>query len=142
MEGSGSGMTLTVGSRSGLNHYISTTLVSRTRSLQGTGTWYWYMFCLCLFMSLYFLWGSHYIPMLQIRRLRTFLGLLDLDPDPLVRGTDQDPSIIKQKVVRNTLIPAVFRLLYDFLSLKHYVNIPSKSNMQKNFLLYSFLFAS
>jgi hypothetical protein len=28
-----------------------------------------------------------------------FLGLLDLDPDPLVGGTDtdSDPSIIKQK---------------------------------------------
>ncbi len=26
-----------------------------------------------------------------------FLGLLDPDPDPVVRGTDQDPSIIKQK---------------------------------------------
>jgi hypothetical protein len=25
-----------------------------------------------------------------------FLGLLDPDPDPLVRGTDPDPSIIKQ----------------------------------------------
>ncbi len=28
-------------------------------------------------------------------RIRMFLGLLD--PDPLVRGTDSDPSIIKQK---------------------------------------------
>jgi hypothetical protein len=30
---------------------------------------------------------------------RMFLGLLDPDPDPLVRGTDPDPapSIIKQK---------------------------------------------
>jgi hypothetical protein len=26
-----------------------------------------------------------------------FLGLLDPDPDPEVRGTDPDPSIIKQK---------------------------------------------
>jgi hypothetical protein len=26
-----------------------------------------------------------------------FLGLLDPDPDPLVRGMDLDPSIIKQK---------------------------------------------
>jgi hypothetical protein len=25
------------------------------------------------------------------------LGLLDPDPDPLVRGMDPDPSIIKQK---------------------------------------------
>jgi hypothetical protein len=26
-----------------------------------------------------------------------FLGLLDPDPDPLVRGTDPDPSIIMQR---------------------------------------------
>jgi hypothetical protein len=31
-------------------------------------------------------------------------------------------------IVRKTLIPAVFRLLYDFLSLKNYVNVASKSN--------------
>jgi|LakMenEpi03Aug12_release.lakeMendotaPanAssembly.Ray.scaffolds.fasta_scaffold5401688_1 hypothetical protein len=31
----------------------------------------------------------------RIRRNRKFLGLSD--PDPLVRGTDPDPSIIKQK---------------------------------------------
>ncbi len=39
-------------------------------------------------------------------------GLLDPDPDPLVRGTDPDPapdpSIIKQKIVRKTLIPTVY----------------------------------
>jgi hypothetical protein len=29
-------------------------------------------------------------------RIRMFLCLLDPDPDPLVRGTDPDPSIIKQ----------------------------------------------
>jgi hypothetical protein len=32
-----------------------------------------------------------------VLRIRMFLGLLDPDPDPLVRGTDPDPSIIKQK---------------------------------------------
>jgi hypothetical protein len=32
---------------------------------------------------------------LLLIRIRTFLGLLD--PNPLVRGTDPDPSIIKQK---------------------------------------------
>jgi hypothetical protein len=38
---------------------------------------------------------SEYLSVLviQIRRIRMFLGL----PDPLVRGTDPDPSIIKQK---------------------------------------------
>jgi hypothetical protein len=34
---------------------------------------------------------------LDPRRIRMFLGILDPDPDPLVRGTDPDPSIIKQK---------------------------------------------
>ncbi len=32
---------------------------------------------------------------IRIRKIRIFLGLLD--PDPLVRGTDADPSIMKQK---------------------------------------------
>jgi hypothetical protein len=32
---------------------------------------------------------------IRIRRIRMFLDLLD--PDPLVRGTDPDPSINKQK---------------------------------------------
>jgi hypothetical protein len=41
-----------------------------------------------------------------IRRIHMFLGLLDPDPDPLVRRVDpdRDPSIIKQN---STLIPAV-----------------------------------
>jgi hypothetical protein len=30
-------------------------------------------------------------------RIRMFFGLLDPDPDPLVRGMDPDPSFIKQK---------------------------------------------
>jgi hypothetical protein len=36
---------------------------------------------------------------IRIHRIRKFLGLLDPDPDPLVRGMDPDPdpSIIKQK---------------------------------------------
>jgi hypothetical protein len=41
--------------------------------------------------------GSDLQPVLRIRirRILMFLGLLDLDQ--LVRGTDPDPSIIKQK---------------------------------------------
>jgi hypothetical protein len=34
-----------------------------------------------------------------------FLGLLDPESDPLVPGTDPDPSIIKQ-IARKTLIAA------------------------------------
>ncbi len=38
-------------------------------------------------------------PMLRIRihRIHMFLGLLDPDPDPSVRGMNPDPSITKQK---------------------------------------------
>ena len=43
---------------------------------------------------------------IRIRRIHMFLGLLDPDPDPLVRGTDLDPFIIKQKS-KKTLIPTV-----------------------------------
>jgi hypothetical protein len=32
----------------------------------------------------------------RIRRIHMFLGLLDPDPDPIVRDKDPDPSIIKQ----------------------------------------------
>ncbi len=36
------------------------------------------------------------------------------------------------KIVRKTLIPTVLRPLYDFLSVKNDVNVPSKSKKQKN----------
>jgi hypothetical protein len=36
-------------------------------------------------------------------------------------------------IVRKTLIPANFVTLFDFLSLKNDVNVPPKSNKQKNF---------
>jgi hypothetical protein len=60
-----------------------------------------------------------------------FLGLTD--PYPLVQGKDPDPdpSIIKQKIVRKTLILIVLCTLYDFLSLKNDVNVASKSNKEK-----------
>ncbi len=43
---------------------------------------------------------------LRIDRIHMFFGLLDPGPDPLVRGMDPDPSIIKKKV-RKTLISTV-----------------------------------
>ncbi len=46
------------------------------------------------------------------------------------------------KIVRKTLIPTVLWLLYDFLSLKNYINVSSKSNKQKNYFKISFLLAS
>ena len=58
--------------------------------------------------------GGPWKPVLRIR-IHLFLGLLDPDPDPLVRGMDPDPdpaldpdpSIIMQKIVRKTLIPTI-----------------------------------
>jgi hypothetical protein len=54
-----------------------------------------------LICATFLLKSNRFEPVLRIRirRTRTFLGLLDPDPDPLVRGTDpdQDPSINKQK---------------------------------------------
>ncbi len=44
---------------------------------------------------------------IRTRRIHMFLGILDPDPDTLVRGMDPEPSIIKQKIVRKTLIPTV-----------------------------------
>ncbi len=46
---------------------------------------------------------------IRIHRIHMFVGLLDPDPDPLVRNMnpDSDPSIIKQKQLRKTLIPTV-----------------------------------
>jgi hypothetical protein len=39
---------------------------------------------------------------------------------------------LPKKIVRKTLIPNVFRDIYDFLSFKNEVNEPSKSNKQEN----------
>ncbi len=51
-----------------------------------------------------------------------------LDPDP-------DPSISKQKYSsKKNLDSYCFLTLLDLISTKNYVNVPSKSNKQKNFL--------
>jgi hypothetical protein len=57
-----------------------------------------------------------------------FLGLLDPD-QRYGSGSFYHPA----KIVRNTLIPIILRLLFDFLSLKNVVYVPSKSNKGKNF---------
>ena len=68
-----------------------------------------------------------------------FLGFLDPDPYPLVRSMDPESgSFYQAKLVSISLIPTVLWLLFDFLSLKNDVNVPSKSNEQKNFLLLFF----
>ncbi len=58
-----------------------------------------------------------------------FLGLPD--PDPLVRGMDPDPdpSIIKK--CKKKLDSYYFVTLFDFLSLKNDVNVPTKSKKQE-----------
>jgi hypothetical protein len=65
---------------------------------------------------------------LRIRRFRMNLCLLD--PDPLVCGSDPDPSIIINS--KKNLDSYCFVPFYDFLSLKNDVNVVSKSNKQKN----------
>ncbi len=54
---------------------------------------------------------------IRIRQIRMFLGLLDPDPDPLVRGMDPDPLVRDAgsgsfyhlaKKVKKTLISTVF----------------------------------
>jgi hypothetical protein len=68
-------------------------------------------------------------------------------PDPNVFGPPGSGSISQMywpgsrsgsfyhqaNIIRKTLIPTVLWLLLDFLSLKNDVNVPSKSNKQKNF---------
>jgi hypothetical protein len=63
---------------------------------------------------------------LRIRiRILMFLG----NPDPLVRGTDPDPSIIMQKswkIVKKTFISTVQWLFSNCLSLKNDANAPKE----------------
>ncbi len=61
---------------------------------------------------------------IRIHRIQTFLGLLDPDPDPLVRGMDPEPDPLSvSKYSKKTWISTVLWLLFDFLSLK---NVPKK----------------
>ncbi len=74
-------------------------------------------------MELVFSRTVHNNPVLRIRihRIHVFFGLLDADPDPLVRGMDldldpdPDPSIIMQTNKKN-LDSYYFVTLFDFLS--------------------------
>ncbi len=67
-------------------------------------------------------------------RIRKFLGLLDPEPDPLVGGTDHGSGSFhhQPKIVIKTFISTVFWLLCDFVSLKNYVNVHSKSKKLEN----------
>ncbi len=83
-----------------------------------------------LFILFFWLTVRRPTPVLRIRihRIHMFLGLPDLDP--LVRGMDPDPSVIMQNSKKN-LDSYYFVTLFDFLSFKNDVNVPSKSNKQK-----------
>jgi hypothetical protein len=75
-----------------------------------------------------------------------------IDPDPLVRGMDPDPDPLIRVWIRirlstcknskKNLDSYYFVTIFDFLSLKNDVNVPSKSNQQKKIVLkISFLLA-
>jgi hypothetical protein len=58
----------------------------------------------------------------------------DPDPDPYVFGPPGSGSFYQQaEIVRKTLISTGLLLLLDSSSFKNDVNVPSKSNKQKNF---------
>ena len=80
-----------------------------------------------------------------------FLGLQDPDPDPLVRGMDPDTGGIllwiririllsSCKNSKKNLDSFYFVTLFDFLSVKNDVNVPSKINMNKKTFFYKFVF--
>ncbi len=70
------------------------------------------------------------------------------DPDPLVRGMDPDPDpaldpdpSMSYKNSKKNPDSYYFVTLFDFLSLKHDVNVASKSNKQKRTELKNLIFA-
>ncbi len=68
---------------------------------------------------------------IRIRPIRIFLGLLDPDPYPLVRGTDPDPTVIKEDIKKNRCT------FFYFLSLINDVN--EKSYKRKSVFKNCFL---
>ncbi len=56
------------------------------------------------------------------------------DPDPLVRGMDRIWRLLSSsKTSKKNIDSYCFVTFLDFLSMKNYVNVPSKSNQQKKF---------
>jgi hypothetical protein len=64
-----------------------------------------------------------------------FLGLLDLDPNLLVKGSGSGSFNHEAKIVRKASNSTVLGFLFDFLPLENDVKVPLKSNMQKNLFL-------
>jgi hypothetical protein len=78
-----------------------------------------------------------------ISRVRKFLGLPDPDPSLFVRIRIRIWILTSSsKKSKKILISTVLFLLYDFLSFKNYVNVPSKSNKQRILEKNLFLLAS
>jgi hypothetical protein len=60
---------------------------------------------------------------IRIHRIHVFFGLLDPDPDPLVRGMDPDPALDpaldpEPSIIIKNLESYYFVTLFDFLSFK------------------------
>jgi hypothetical protein len=66
---------------------------------------------------------------------------LNTGTDSSVPDPNPDPLSASKNSKKN-LDSYCFVIFLDFLSLKNYFNVPSKSNKQKNFFLISFLLAS
>ncbi len=67
---------------------------------------------------------------IRIHRIHMFLGLLDTDPDPLVTGMD---LLLSKNSKKNLDFYYFVTSIGLFILEKNYINVPSKSNMQKNF---------
>jgi hypothetical protein len=73
--------------------------------------------------------------------MHMFLGFPDPDPDPLVKGIDPVPdfgsgsgSFYNHANSKRNLDSYYYVTLFDFLSFKNDVNVPSKSDKQKFFV--------
>ncbi len=61
-----------------------------------------------------------------------FLGVLDPDPDPLVKGTDLDPSLVKQNSKKNLDSYCFVTSLRLFI----WTVVSPKCNKQKNLVIF------
>jgi hypothetical protein len=77
--------------------------------------------------------------MMMVSCCQDLFGVPDPDPNPdppnphIFEPPGSGSFYQQAEMVIKTLIPTVLWLLLDFLSLKNDVNVPSKSNKQKNF---------
>ncbi len=81
---------------------------------------------------------------IRIHQIQMFFGLPDPDPDPLVRGMVWIRILLSSCNNNKKNLESYYSVtLFDFLSLKNNVSVPSKSNKQKKLCKkISFLLAS